>query len=148
MEIRKVKISDIDNGLLELFIEGYRYHYNGRPDRFTNRTNETLKEVLKELLDKEEFLIIEDNDKLIGYAAYEIKEKNEKRKLWVDELIIGENYRKQGYVRKLMDEIENIAKEKDCSTIEFSCWEFNKNAKEVYEHLGYKVQRVIYEKDI
>ena len=34
LKIREATIDDIDKGLLKVFIEGYRYHENGRPDIF------------------------------------------------------------------------------------------------------------------
>jgi len=148
MEIRKAKLSDIEKGLLELFIDGYRYHQTGRPDKFMNRSDDNLKEILNSTLDTEKFIIVELDKKVIGYASYQIKEKNQKKFLWIDELIIDENYRKNGYAKELINELESISKKEGCSSLEFCCWEFNKNAQEIYEHLGYKVQRKIYEKEV
>lgn len=40
IEIRTASLADINNGLLEVFIEGYRYHQNGRPDVFSSLSDE------------------------------------------------------------------------------------------------------------
>ena len=37
-------------------------------------------------------------------------------------------------------------KENNCKKIEFNCWTFNENALAVYDHMGFKRQRIIYEK--
>ena len=37
MDIRKAKLEDIDLNLLDLYIDGFKYHYNGRPDVFGNK---------------------------------------------------------------------------------------------------------------
>lgn len=148
MNIRNVNESDIDNGLLEIFVEGYRFHQLGRPDIFLNRTEDIFKEILNELLDRDNFIILEENKKIIGYASYQFKEKNKRKTLWLDELIITENYRGKGYGKKLVQELENIAKLNECIAMEFTCWNFNKNAQGMYEHLGYTVQKKTYEKEI
>lgn len=44
--IREATLDDVENGLLDVFIEGYRYHQNGRPDVFIDNTDEELKEEL------------------------------------------------------------------------------------------------------
>ena len=49
-KIREATINDVDKGLLSVFIEGYRYHQNGRPDVFTNISDEVLKEDLIKIL--------------------------------------------------------------------------------------------------
>ena len=43
---------------------------------------------------------------------------------------------------------EEIAKKEKCVRVEFCCWSFNKHANEIYNHLGFKEQRVIFEKEI
>lgn len=43
IHIREATLEDIDKGLLEVFIEEYRYHQKGRPDIFDDISNETLK---------------------------------------------------------------------------------------------------------
>ncbi|MEG1146724.1 MAG: GNAT family N-acetyltransferase [Bacilli bacterium] len=133
--------------MLKLFIQGYEYHYNNRPDKFKNRTNEDLKEILFETMEKSNVLIIEKDKIIISYAAFQIKE-NVFKILWIDELVVDEKFRNEGYGSLLMNKLKDIAKEENCKKVELCCWEFNNNAKAIYEHLGYKKQRVIYESDV
>ena len=145
---RKANINDIEKGLLELFIEGYKHHLKGRPDIFLNLSNEELKEELTNQFDETNIIIISDEEKIVGFISYKIKQKNKKKLLYVKELVIKESYRNKGLASKLMNEMNLIAKKEKCSRIELNCWSFNKNALEMYEHLGYKKQRVIYELEI
>ena len=46
MDIRKAKIEDIELNLLDLYIDGFMYHYNGRPDVFLDKDERTLKDDL------------------------------------------------------------------------------------------------------
>ena len=144
IKIREATINDIDNGLLDVFIAGYRYHQNGRPDIFSNISNETLKEDLIRYLDNLITIVILDGDIIVGYLSYKIKEKPTK-KLDVDQLIISERYRGKGLGKKLMDEAKDIALRNECDRIELNCWMFNENALAMYEHIGYNRQRIIYE---
>ena len=51
-DIREATLNDLDKGLLKVFIEGYRYHQNGRPDIFINVSNDTLKEDLNSIIEE------------------------------------------------------------------------------------------------
>ena len=143
-KIRKATINDIDEGLLEVFIEGYRYHQKGRPDILKNKSNEMLKnDLIKNFECLSTIIILVDNI-IVGYLSYKIKEKSTK-KLDVDQLIILEQYRNKGLGKKIMDEAKNIALKNECDRIELNCWMFNENALAMYEHIGYNRQRIIYE---
>lgn len=147
MNIRKAKIDDIENNLLDLYIDGFRYHYNGRPDIFSNQDEVILKNDLINTITNSNVLILESDKKILGFAVYQIKEKHDKV-MWIDQLIIDEYFRHRGYGEKIIDRVTEIAKNEKCKRIEFSCWSFNKNALEMYKHIGYKEQKVIFEKNI
>lgn len=144
LEIRIAELNDIDNGLLDLFIEGYRYHQNGRPDIFVDLSDEDLKQDLIKNFETLSTIVICDNDKFVGYLSYKIKEKHQK-KLDVDQLIITKAYRGKGLGKKLMDEVKSIAIKNNCDRLELNCWMFNTNALAMYEHIGFDKQRIIYE---
>lgn len=148
MVIREANINDIDNNLLSLLIQGYNLHYINRPDKFYKRTNERLKEILIEMLNSENILIIEVDNKIIGYVSYQFKEKNNNKSLWIDELVIDDKFQGKGYGKNILNELESIAKNKDCSSVELCCWTFNENALGMYKHIGFNEQRVILEKKV
>ena len=142
--VREATLDDLDRGLLKVFIEGYRYHQNGRPDVFADISDEILKEDLIKNFETLSTLVILDKDVIVGYLSYRMKGKHSK-KLDVDQLIIDENYRHQGLGKKMMEEVKRIATENKCDRIELNCWLFNENALAMYEHIGFKRQRIIYE---
>jgi len=144
IKIREGSIKDIDKGLLDVFIEGFRFHQNGRPDIFANISDEILKEDLTKTLENLSTLVILDNESIVGYLSYEIKEKHSK-KLHVDQLVILEKYRGHGLGKKLMDEVKDIGINNNCERIELDCWTFNTNALAMYEHIGFDRQRIMYE---
>lgn len=144
INIREASITDIDNGLLEVFIEGYRYHQKGRTDIFVDLSDEELKSDLIKNFEKFEILVMTINDKIEGYITYKIKE-NHAKKLDIDQLVIAEKSRNKGFGKLLMEEVKNIAKKNNCDRLELNCWLFNENALAMYEHIGFERQRIIYE---
>ena len=144
VEIINATLEDIDKGLLEVYIEGYKYHKDGRPDIFVELSNEELRKNLIDDFGKFTTIVLLKDEEIVGYLSYRIKE-NYLKKLDVDQLIVKESCRHMGFGKKLMDEAKNIAKEIGCDRIELNCWLFNQNALDMYEHIGYKRQRIIYE---
>jgi len=146
--IRAAEIKDIEINLLNIFIKGYNLHHNNRPDKFSSRTNNDLRNILIESMNEEDFLVIEYKNKIIGYASYKIKEKNSNKFLWIDELVIDDDFQGRGFGKAIITKLEELSRKESCKSIEFCCWEFNKKAQEIYKYLDYKVQRVIYEKKV
>lgn len=149
MIIRNVNIKDIDNGLVEVYEEGFNYHLNGRPDIFRKKDR---KEFIQEIIDiindnNKKILVIDNNEEIIGFIIFQIKNKHAK-KVYIDQLIIKENQRGKGLGKLLINEIEQLAKKENCKRIEFDCWAFNNNAFEMYKHLGYKEQLIKFEKEV
>lgn len=149
MLIREANKNDVDSNLLKLYIEGFNMHYSQRKDIFSNKEIEELKNNLINLLENlnEIIFVIDKNDDIIGYAALQFKDKTTKS-IWIDEIIIDNNYRNNGYGKDLINEIFKFAKENDCQRIELNCWSFNADALKFYDKLGFKQQRVILEKEV
>lgn len=148
MNIRKATLNDIDNNLLSIYIEGFNYHLNARKDIFTELISESAKEkLIEQITANNNTLVIEEESKIVGYISYKIKD-NKVKTLWVDQLVVEKSKQKRGYGKKLMFEIEKVAKEEKCKRIELCCWTFNERALSMYERLGFKEQRKILEKNI
>lgn len=45
------------------------------------------------------------------------------------------------------DEIHKFAKDNDCKRVKFNCWNFNSDALEFYNKLGFIEQRIVFEKE-
>lgn len=141
MEVRNACVNDVDLGLLELYIECFKIHYNERKDVFFYKSKSDLKD---ELLRKIDYSFVMEKDGLIiGFISYDIKE-SVNRVLWINDLIVSKKYRRMGYGRKLINKIKDIANLNNCKRIEFYCWNFN-DANEFYKHLNFEVQKVVYE---
>ena len=144
LKIREASLDDIDNGLLDVYVEGYRFHQNGRPDIFVNLSDEELKNDLINSFERVKTIVVLDNDKVLGHLSYLIKTRHTS-KLVVDQLVVKEELRGMGLGKLLMDEVKKIALENNCDRIELNCWMFNTNAQAMYEHIGFDKQRMMYE---
>ena len=147
--IKEIDASCVDDELLELFVGGFKLHYNGRSDVFPDMTYERLKKNLLEVFDfsNKKVFVIEEDSKKIGFIILEFRTRKNKL-IFVDELYVDEDYRKMGYGKKLMDFAYSFAKENDCSRVELNCWCFNEDANNFYKKLGYKEQRIVYEMEV
>ena len=143
--IKELLKEDLNDEFFEIYYEGFLYHYNNRKDIFKYRTIDELKEYVFEQLEQgEKFIGYYKGNTLIGYYSYEIKNKLTKY-IWIDELVIKEEYRGQGYGTILMNNVKEIKDKEQAARIELNCWSFNEKAINLYKKLGYTEQRVILE---
>ena len=149
MTIRKATNEDLDNGLFEVFRQGYRFHEQARPDFFKDFSDEELLNILKKNMADEEktTLVVEENNYIVAYAVYKFKARATTA-IYVDEIIVNENYRGQKYGEKLMEYIENLGRENNCSRVDLDCWSFNTRGLHFYEKNGYTSQRTLFEKNL
>lgn len=144
--IREGKINDAEN-LIDLFIEGYNFHQTNRPDKFKVRSKDELMNTLKETFDSEKYFLFIKEEKILSYISFKYNQKV-KKSVWVDELVVDKNSRKQGIGTQLIEKVKEQAKKENCYNIEFCCWSFNYNAMNFYKNLNYKEQRVIFEQEL
>lgn len=143
--IRELTKEDLNDIFFDIYYEGFLYHYNHRKDLFKKKTKEELKEYVFEQIENGLKIIGYFNDnELVGYLGYEIKEKATKF-IWIDELVITEKERGKGYGTLLMNEIKNIQEKENIQRIELNVFAFNESAVKLYKKLGYVEQRYIFE---
>ena len=146
--IKELTKEDLNDLFFDIYYEGFLYHYNHRKDIFKKRTIDELKEYVFEQIENGIKIIgyYKDNV-LVGFLSYEIREKMNKV-LWIDELVVTEKERGNGYSSLLMEEIKKISKIEKVKRIELNVFTFNDIAIKLYNKLGYKEQRIIFEKEV
>ncbi|MBR3117144.1 MAG: GNAT family N-acetyltransferase [Bacilli bacterium] len=146
--IRELTKEDLNDLFFAIYYEGFLYHYNHRKDIFKKRTIDELKEYVFEQIENGIKIIgyYKDNV-LVGFLSYEIREKMNKV-LWIDELVVTEKERGNGYSSLLMEKIKKISKKEEVKRIELNVYTFNDIAIKLYNKLGYKEQRIIFEKEV
>lgn len=153
MKIRKAKIEDIIE-IAELLVQVKKLHETQRPDIFKPTIKKAAKEEAIEILSEKKFqtlIATDENDKAIGMAIYECKERKghknlkDARTLWIEDIVVEEKQQGKRIGTRLMEELQKIAKQKKCIRIELNVWNFNTKAYAFYQKLGMNEQRTIME---
>lgn len=86
-------------------------------------------------------LVAECDGNVIGTALYYttgISTFSGNKILFLEDIYIMEEYRKNGVGREFFSTLRNIAKENDCCKIEWKCQSWNLNAGNFYKGIGSK----------
>ena len=59
-----------------------------------------------------------------------------KKNLYIEDIYIRPDYRKMGFGKQIMAFAAGIALKEDCSRMDWTCLDWNGNARSFYEHLG------------
>ncbi|WP_062109409.1 GNAT family N-acetyltransferase [Bacillus niameyensis] len=137
-----VIIAKLNKGVHELHEKLY-------PEYFKPYNFEDMLEYFKEIVYFPDFifLVLEEEEKPIGYAWIEIRNYMENalikanQAIYVHQINIEEDHRNNGYGGHLMDAIIEMAKSKDIHRVELDYWFDNEVAKKFYEKLGFKKYR-------
>ncbi len=124
-------------------------HVAGEPSVFKPGFCKEMQDYLKEYIDSDQklLLVYEEDGVIYGYAMLEeiLKPETpyryELHYLEVGELGVDESKKGKGYGKLLMQEVQNIARQKGLKRIELNMWTFNEGAYKFYEKLGYKTYR-------
>ena len=149
LNIRKAVIEDYDK-INALFWQSDSLHYSNEPYIYekTNggcRTREYIESLINEKINI--FVVLEKEQKLIGFLIAHEETKGQlpfhkKRKYIVlDNIVIDENYRNNGYGEILLNYIIEYAKNGNYNDIVLYVYKFNENAIKLYEKKGVKYPR-------
>ena len=81
-----------------------------------------------------------DNDKLVGYAVFfhSFSTFLGRAGIYLEDLYVTPAYRGRGYGKGLLRSVANIAVERKCGRLEWSCLDWNKPSIDFYLSLGTK----------
>lgn len=100
-------------------------------------------EFIRSLLDKENYLVAvaEQEGKLAGYVICHVSQTPDvfvlRRKMYVQDMVIDPEYRRQGVARKLMDMVLNFAKEHRVEKIDLLVAVQNEGANKFWREMGF-----------
>ena len=142
--IKDLTIKDYE-AVKNIISELHKTHVENRPDFYLeSECPITLKEY-KSLLKKEKISIaFVVNNKIAGICLATIKNRIEKS-IYIDDIFVLNEYRRQGIATKLFEQIKEISKDIGAKRIDLTVWQFNKSAFDFYKSLGMKEQRTVLE---
>jgi diamine N-acetyltransferase len=131
-------------------------HIKLYPEYFKEYNFRDIKTFFQKIIDKDNFifLLLEEDDKSLGYAWIELRNypenafKRAYKSLHVHQISIVDNQRNKGYGSKLMNEIENIARQNNINKIELDYWFTNDIAKNFYKKNNFVTYREFVYKDL
>ena len=155
MDIRQANKNDITQ-MVPLLDEVSKLHIEKRPDVFKTRAYEEIKSNLEEMIQDESniILIAEDKQVAVGVIICKVREINNHTNLkntkflWINEICVKQEYRRNGIGRSLIEKAKEIAKANNCLRLELNCWELNGEAMKFYENQGLTTQRRVMEINI
>jgi len=140
--------------ICELSSEIDRYHLMNLPEIFQPTTGAIREcDYLEELMQNPDtsFLIAEvivsGMCSIAGYIVAYVREPRlvpvlrPERLVLIDTLVVGNEYRRQGVGKALLEATHAWSKQKGVSAIELNVYEFNQSAIHFYEEMGYKTLR-------
>lgn len=146
MRIRKGNIND-HKALLEMIKLLAEY------EKASKEVTVNLQQMLEET-NYFNFLVAEKNSEIVGIALYyHIYSTWKGKSLYLEDLIVREDYRKQGIGSLLMDEIFKIASLEKCKRIKWQVLDWNTPAVNFYKKMGANISEEwfncdFYENDI
>ena len=79
------------------------------------------------------------DQKIVGVLISELQVQihRSKKRGYIEDLIVDENYRNQGIGKSLLENAINYAKDNDCEVVDLSSYITNDNAHRFYEKNGF-----------
>ena len=142
--IREAYISDF-NAVSNLARQVFHMHLNARPDMIKPElpfNKDFFESSLNDVNVK--IFIYEENGEILGYCITRRLEYNnhhlfhDMTTLDISDMCVDEKARGKSIGGQLFNRAKDYAKEIGAAKIELSVWNFNKNARQFYEHLGMK----------
>jgi ribosomal-protein-alanine acetyltransferase len=81
------------------------------------------------------------NGRVVGYATVFFRKNS--RISHLESIAVDPDYQGSGIGRILIEEVEKISKEKNCTKIVLETFEKNVSALKLYEHSGYSIKEVV-----
>ena len=149
--IRRAEPRDIPD-IMKLLVQVDMVHHNGRPDLFKGPATKYTEAELAEILRNDKtpvFVLTDDTDSRVLGHAFSIMQQHEAdhvltdiRTLYIDDICVDENARRQHVGKRLYEAVLAYAKEQGCYNVTLNVWSCNPGAQAFYENLGMKPQKI------
>ena len=140
-------------GMIELLKQVGQVHHDIRPDIFRDGAQKYDETALTELLKdtSRPIFIAEEAGQVLGYCFCVHKDyaaggtSVPRRELYIDDLCVDENFRRQGIAAALYRHVTAYAKQQGCRFITLNVWCGNDSAMRFYENAGLRPRHIMME---
>lgn len=152
MEIRIPNIDEYEI-VNRLAVQVHELHVGWRPDLFNSVDQVITLDEFTELIQNKEIYVSVIDNKIVGYITFCIVEKQNqnpkfryRKQLNVDAMCVDSDYRGNGIGTELLNFVEKIAVDNECTDIYLTVNEENIGAIKTYENFGMSVKNIAYMK--
>ena len=133
----------------ELRKQLFDLHASEKPEVFKPGFTKELQDYIHDVWnDPEQYIIVAEQDgEICGYAILHHINRPENQVMLeqdflnIDEIGVDERFQRQGVAKTMISYIREFARQKGFHRIELFVWDFNKNAAELYESVGFSTFR-------
>ncbi len=149
--LRKEDYPFIDSCMQEL----HTLHVNARPDLYAPLEHPYSEQDFLNIVEDDKHLtvaVVDETNTILGFGIATLKDKSgmipDFKTAYIDDIFVRSEHRRKGLAKKIYEELEHRAKEQGAKRIDLMVWAFNEPALALYQSLGMKPQRYIFEKPL
>ena len=136
-----------------LAIQVHELHVGWRPDIFLSSKIVITQERFCELIENTQIFVAKENDEIVGYITFDIKERENpimrfRKQLSIDAMCVDETCRHKGIGTKLLEFVKEYALKNDCTDLYLTVNEENIPGIKTYEKFGFRVKNIAYSMQI
>ena len=134
----KIRFAEEDDSQLILdFIKGLAVY-----EKMLDQVEATEERIRESVFEKEqaEVIIAEENGEAVGFALFFHNYSTflGRANLYLEDLFVIPEARGKGYGKKLLKKLTEIALDRGCKRVDWSCLDWNKSSIEFYKSIGAK----------
>ncbi len=134
----KIRFAEEDDSQLILdFIKGLAVY-----EKMLDQVEATEERIRESVFEKEqaEVIIAEENGEAVGFALFFHNYSTflGRANLYLEDLFVIPEARGKGYGKKLLKKLAEIALDRGCKRVDWSCLDWNKSSIEFYKSIGAK----------
>lgn len=133
--IRSITLADI-NHLYDMILELAAY------EKLENQVEMTYDDLYNVIFNEKiaRVLIAQLDEKVVGYCLYfyNMSTFKGRKGIYIEDIYVRPEYRKNGIGKKMLCKIRDIAKENNCGRIEWCCLDWNTPSSDFYISMGAK----------
>lgn len=136
-----------------LAIQVHELHVGWRPDIFLSSKIVITQERFCELIENTQIFVAKENDEIVGYITFDIKERENpimrfRKQLSIDAMCVDKTCRHKGIGTKLLAFVKEYALKNDCTDLYLTVNEENTPGIKTYEKFGFRVKNIAYSMQI
>lgn len=136
-----------------LAIQVHELHVGWRPDIFLSSKIVITQERFCELIENTQIFVAKENDEIVGYITFDIKERENpimrfRKQLSIDAMCVDKTVRHKGIGTKLLAFVKEYALKNNCTDLYLTVNEENIPGIKTYEKFGFRVKNIAYSMQI